>query len=364
MKNLSFTKFVSLCSLLFAGFALSNPLMCSFYTKKALEICANSLLPALLPFVFLSRIYANTSKSESSFLSGIFSKLFGVDKSLSIPVFLGLFFGFPSGAISASSCYKKGLCTKTQAENAIALSNNCSAPFLINVAGAVILQNVRYGIYLFASQIISVLSLSVIMRILYSGDKDCDYYFCGYHKQSNPETSLSVIFTDSIKISAQNMLYVCAFTVFFYLISGIICDTLQSFLPGFDSLKALICGALEITSGVFACKSLDFPMNIILCSIICSFAGMSVMFQICAICNEYDLSIKKFIVSRFILSALSPLFTLLLLVFFPPFVSNFVLILYLVLIIILCAFVVSLFQLCLNKNNTVKSAKNNCRKRA
>lgn len=314
MKHLNLNVAVTVFTFSFFLFCLANPSFCALYIRQSLKICSQSLIPALFPFVVLSNFFGKNCSFKNNIFTRFLSKIFGLSPFLSLTSFLGLFFGFPSGACAVSQAYKNNNCTKNQAELAIAFSNNCSCAFLINVVGSAIFGNVKIGYLFLISQILSVFTVSFILRKVYKVQTLTSHAY----SQSNekPITFQSFIkdLVSSIKDSAVTMIYICAFTVFFYLISGILCEFLPLFKSGL--LKSVLCGFFEITSGVYSCFDLPFPLNIVICSALCSFAGISVYFQISSICQDAGLSCIPFLVSRFLCAPISALYTLILLLLF------------------------------------------------
>lgn len=305
---LSITLFFTFC---FFGFCIINPYFCSQSITQTLKVCAFSLIPSLFPFVVLSTFFGKLQCSKKTPLDFVLSKIYGLDPFLNFVCFLGLFFGFPSGACAITQSYKQNKCTKSDAEFAIAISNNCSFAFLINVVGVSVFASLKTGYMLFVSQTLSIITVCFILRNL-RRKTSCQTTQNNISKKilSTPSTIIqSLIY--SIKESVFSMLYICAFTIFF----GLVCKTVTTYFPWFSKglTKSFICGALEITNGVLSCFDLSFPLDVVMTSCVCSLAGLSVYFQIESICQESGLSTRLFLVSRLICAPLSAFYTLVLL---------------------------------------------------
>lgn len=311
MKQSTLTCITIVFTFLFFGFCILNPYFCSQSVRQSLDICARSLVPSLFPFLVLSTFLGKLKGFRKVPFNFVLSKFFGFDPFLNLICFLGLFFGFPSGACAISEAYKQNKCSKCEAELAIAFSNNCSFPFLINVVGATVFGSLKTGYLLFVSQTLSVITVCFILRKVYL--QKSLYTLAGCNTQNTPSGFSTHIqnLIYSIRESAFSMLYICAFTVFF----GLVCKAGTSFIPILQSglPKSLLCGFLEITNGVFSCFDLPFPMDVVVCSCVCSFAGLSVFFQIQGICQTSGLSAKLFLVSRLVCMPVSALYTLILL---------------------------------------------------
>ena len=61
----------------------------------------------------------------------------------------------------------------------------------------------------------------------------------------------------------------------------------------------------------------NISQNIIICAFLLGFGGVSVMFQVLSIISKTDLSIKKFILGKFLQGIIATLYTYLALTFIP-----------------------------------------------
>ena len=285
----------------------------SFYVIQSLRMCAGTVIPALFPFLVISRLLSESSVAERAgrIISPIISVLFGVDKNLCGSFLIGMFAGFPNGAISTAITYSKGNCSKDCAQRNLALCNNCSLPFLATIAGVAILGSVKYGIILIASQIMTVFITSIIIRFCFKKSNACDRYIV---KSSIFEKkSKNNLIIKSLKDATLNMLYICGLISVFYTLSGVLCEI---FKDRFD-LIFITKSLFEVTSAVDMCKSVPFPLNIVLCSAAIGFSGICVILQVADICEKYKLSPKYFVISRFISAVVMPLCTVILLLLAP-----------------------------------------------
>ena len=318
MKKSSFQNLYPFFALFLALYTLIFPLQSSFFVNKAIGICLGSLVPSLFPFMLLIRFYCEVKPDKKpSRASVLLSRLLGVAPSLSGVTLLGMFSGFPVGASGIKSLYARGLCTKEQAQRAVCLSNNCSAAFIIGTVGAGLLKSVKLGYVLFAAQLMSVITAAQLLKLF--GTKD-NTHFDVKAASERSEKPKSSVFIDCVKSTMSAMINLCGFVLFFYLLSGIICDNLGFVLAKANAqtavtAKTIICGVLEMTSGVFSAAAADFPRNVLLCSAVTSFSGLSVYFQVKDAADGLDVS--AFIPVHLLLSVLSPMYTLVILYFLP-----------------------------------------------
>ena len=292
-------------ALSFSIYVLTHSLACSFYTKKALDICFTTLVPSLFPFVFaaafLSCVMPEITK-ENRILNTL-SRLFGVPPTLIAGVLLGLFSGFPSGAVFVTKIFRRGLCTKEEAVRAVCLSNNCSASFLINIAGVSVFKSAEYGGILLVCQILSVVTASQILKSVRRNE--CHKVFPATKEKKQDRVSFSKAFTDSIKSSCLSMLYISGFVTFFFTLSSLLCDSL---FTSSDIFRVISGATFEISTGTIACANLRFPLSFVLCAFCICFPSLSVLFQIKSICDEcFDVT-KQYVFTRLCMSLLSASF--------------------------------------------------------
>lgn len=308
-----------LCAAIFMVFCLTHPLECSFYTKKALDICATTLIPSLFASILLTKLICKTLNFyQNSKIAIILSKFLGIPPCLLFIFIMGIFSGFPAGAVGVCDIYEKNLCSKKSAERAIALSNNCSFAFLISFAGGVLCKDIKIGVVLAVSQTLSLIITSQILKFT-SKSTFCDN--SGKPALSMKEPLVKV-FCASIKDTCTVLLSMTGFVVFFYLFTNVLTNRILIFTSTFiqDSeilnyIKFFICSAFEMTSAVFCAGDFEFPKNVILISFATSFSGLSVLFQVKSICIEKGLLAKEFLFSHFCSAFLSVVFTILLMLF-------------------------------------------------
>ncbi len=306
-----------ICAILFMVFCLTNPLECSFYTKKALDICATTLIPSLFASIMLTKLICKTLDiSQNSKVAVILSRFFGIPPCLLFPFIMGLFSGFPTGAVGVCDIYEKNLCSKESAERAIALSNNCSFAFLISFAGGALCKDIKIGIILAASQTLSVILTSQILKFTHKSafSENCGKMpFC-------VRDALVKVFCDSIKDTCTVLLSITGFVVFFYPFTNVLVNRILIFASAFfqnhdvlNYIKFFISSLFEMTSAVFCASEFEFPKNVVLISFATSLSGLSVLFQVKSICIEKELLAKEFLFSHLCSAFLSVFFTILLL---------------------------------------------------
>jgi hypothetical protein len=209
----------------------------------------------------------------------------------------GIICGFPLGVKYACDLYKSKRINKDELERLICFSNNTGPAFLLAGIGASIRGSIRDGIILYFVQIASAILCGMIIS---RGKR------CGEPEECEAkEIKGDFNFTESIKKSSLNMLYVCAFVIFF----SIVCGYLKIIFP--NELFAAICASIfEIGNAAIACTALENRLlSLIITAGAVSFSGMSVHFQAQIYYNEYKISKKRYFFAKIFQSAFSMLLT-------------------------------------------------------
>ena len=131
---------------------LTNVKYVSLAVVNGLKFCGNKLIPSLYPFMVLSSIMLYTIRVDGDYK--ISKNILDNCKIYTNEIIIGCICGFVIGA--------KGICGKYKAnysENdfnrAILLSSNAGIGFVIGCVGCTIFNDIFYGVYLYAMQILS-----------------------------------------------------------------------------------------------------------------------------------------------------------------------------------------------------------------
>ena len=293
-------------------YMLSNPYCITYYCKKALQMCYQTVVPSLFVFTVFSHILAqsavpNTAGKKTHKYNEF---LFGISKN----TFFLCVFGFFSGAIPAGvgilSLYSEGRISKNEAENALLLLPGCSAPFILTICRSV-LDSPFHALLLLLSNTLAIIT-SFFILCKKTQNKPINSTIP--HLKMN---SYFKIITQSLEKSAINTLIICSYVIFFNVISGITIDIVQKFGLKNNTLHTLMFGIFEMTSGIVRASMFDGNEKIVFIAFMCSFSGISIIFQLSGICNEKGISVKSFILSRILCGVLCPLYMLLLMFILP-----------------------------------------------
>ena len=286
--------FLILCALLI--WFLADAAQVRSSASKALVLCAGSVIPALFPFLVVSRLLVELGFGQwaSPLLSGLMTPLFRLPGSSGSAVLLGLVGGYPIGTQTAVGLYRTGQLTREEAERLLTFCNNSNPVFLISVLGAGVFGSVQTGMWLWLIHILSALLTGLL----------CGRSPAGYSVRHSapPQTvapsAFAPAFVAAVRDSAAGMLSVCAFVVVFYVLAA----PLQALSP---PMAALLTGLLELFSLTPLLKADAF--SFVLAAFCAGWGGLSVLAQTAAVLDGTDLRLWPCIRGKAVQSLLSAL---------------------------------------------------------
>lgn len=309
--------FLCICLSLAAIMLLFFPKIASDGAYNGISICLKSLIPSLFPFLVLSLFLTESrlSKIILKIPSMLLSKICGLDKDLCDMFFLGMIGGYPSSAKNLSTLYSNKKISSQNAEIMLNFCTNAGPSFLISAVGSKMFLSDSIGAVLFVSSILSSFTLIFVYARKIKMENS--------HIAKTKKLPLSSSLVSSVKNSCSAMCTICAFVILF--------SVFAAFIPNaeneFSLIKGIFVGIFEVTSGVMITAEDISLVRVLITSALCGFGGFCVIFQICAIFSESNLSIKGFIFSRLLNAVLNAFYTLILLIFIPintkqTFISN------------------------------------------
>ena len=317
--SLAFSETITiLSSFLLLGLLLKNPDIVQSSVAYALKQCATFLIPSLFPLMTVSEIVTECGAIDyiTRRLNAPLSKLFGISKNAVSPFFLGLVGGYTTSVNSALSIYKQGNMSKADCESIINYSSLPSIGFLTGFVGKGALQDSTTGWILWFICIFSTIIIAIVDRLLKKAFKKTNFdnklFFENANSDINPigkinKKSFSKIFVGAIAHSAQAMLIICSCVVFFSTLTSTLRYPLNT-LELHENTQLLLLGSLELMNGISACINVSSPeVQAALCSFFVGWSGLCVHFQIIALCEDCDLSFKKYFIFKALQGALCAL---------------------------------------------------------
>lgn len=317
-------------------------------TKQGLELWAYTVVPSLFPFFVITNLLSQTKVVNiiGKILDKLMRPFFNVPGIGGFAFVMGLISGYPIGAKVVSDFRHQSLVTKDEGERLLAFTNNSGPLFIISSVGIGMFGDTKTGILLLCTHILACITVGIILG-KFSKKSDNEFRTNMNNrlnkkneiKDNNLDSknvtlkNLGEVLSISISNSISTILLIGGFVIIFSVIISILNKThtlnllsnllkpvLQMFNMDTDFAKPLLSGILELTNGVKQVSAINIKaisQNIILCAFLLGFGGFSVLLQVFSIISKTDLSIKKYIIGKFMQGIFASIYTFLALNFIP-----------------------------------------------
>ncbi len=260
-----------------AALLLLRPQEAASAVRAGLALCAGTVVPSLFPFFAAISLLLQLGAAEAlgRLCAPIMRPLFRMRGVCALPLLAGLLGGYPSGAKTAASLYAQGRITRQEAELLLGFCDNCGPAFLLGCVGAGVLGDPAAGLWLYAVHILSALLAGLLLCRL-SGDRGP--VLLGSALPAAP-VSFPQALTSSVTGALASTLNVCAFVVFFQVLSA---------LP--PAPPPLVLGVLEMVGGVASLT--PGPGGFAAAAAIVGWGGLSVHCQAMSLAAPEGLSFR------------------------------------------------------------------------
>ena len=263
--------------------------------RAGLLLCAQTLIPALFPFMaasgLLLRLGAPQRLGEA--LSPLSRRLFGVGGAGGGAFLLGIFGGYPLGAVTVTELFQSGALEKKEAERLLAFCDNSGPAFIVSAVGTAAFGSAGTGFFLYFVHVLAAVLAGALARPK-SGAQ-------GAKMPAAAPAAFPRAFTESVRAATGTMVTVCGFAVFFNVLVGLLDADggLSLAVGGISSqfgaalhfTRALLLGVLELGTGAAALQGLaPDAANLSLAAFLLGWGGLSVHAQAAAIALQGGLS--------------------------------------------------------------------------
>lgn len=251
-----------------------------------LQLFAVTVLPALFPFFFFSRILTSldVASSMEKFLAKPFKFMFNSPPVSGYIFIIALLSGYPIGAKLIADCYSMGLIDEDEAKN-ISLFTSTSGPlFIVGSVGINMMNNKTAGFIMLISHYIGAILNGLILVNRRKKSQNIK------EMVKTNITTYDNMLSDSITSSILSVAIVGGYIAIFCMLVDVLNDF--KIVPLFEAIfnfckippklsNGIVVSFVEITRG---CKSLSdsgFPLaaTVPICAGIISFGGLSVTLQ-------------------------------------------------------------------------------------
>lgn len=304
--------------------------------KNGLYLWANNIIPALFPFFIATELLSNTNVINilGRFFNKFMRPLFNVPGEGSYPLIIGIISGYPVGAKIVCDMRNQSLLTKAQAERLLAFTNNSGPLFILGTVGIGLFKDTTTGIILLFTHILASFTVGILFRFWKYKDTNIASVTSTTNNSVNfvNKNNIGDVLSTAIKNSILTILNIGGFIVLFSVIISIfnkthLIDFIATVLtPLFNILhitpdfaQGIINGFLEITNGLQQISSIpikNISFSIIICAFILGFGGISVLLQVYSFTSKSDISIKSYILGKFLQGIIAAFYTFLIFHFF------------------------------------------------
>ena len=333
---------ITICLVLFSRSNLTA-------ATNGLTLWATCVVPSLFPFFVITNLLSHTKvvSFTGKLLDKLMRPLFNVPGIGGFAFVMGLISGYPVGAKIVSDFREKKLVTKDEGERLLAFTNNSGPLFILSSVGISLFGDTKTGLLLLCTHILACITVGILLGKFSKKSDEAfreqmilrkSMHSSNVASQSEPSSTvtfrnLGEVLGNSINSSISTILLIGGFVVIFSVIISILNQThlldygAKLFTPllsllGFDSsfAKPLLSGILELTNGVNLVASVPMKaisQNVVLSAFLLGFGGFSVLLQVFSIVAKTDLSIKKYVIGKFLQGIFAALYTFLALKWIP-----------------------------------------------
>lgn len=297
------------------------PETCFQGAYSGIYLWLNTIIPSLFPFLVVSNLMIQLKLLPylTRIIAPFFQFFFRISKESTYPVLIGFLSGYPMGAKACADLVKEKQISVQEGQYLLSFVNNASPMFItsflsIQCLNAPSLKYILYGIVLGSG-----ITGGFVFRFFTNFSKKTTVI----PKEISSKNSFSKMHPSSrVSCSFSEVLDNCIMNAFFvmckiggYIILFSIASTFLLLLPNsLGSLRILLIGATEITTGISCLcqKDFSFETKIVLTLIMTAFGGLSSIFQTQSVIAGSGLSIKTYTFTKLLQTFFAFLFSILL----------------------------------------------------
>lgn len=265
--------------------------------KEGLGLCYNSLIPALFPFLILTRILMDTGASKILGLPLLpYCRLLRIrDPQAASAAAIGLLGGFAASGCSIDLLVRRRQITARQAGVLLCVCAVEGPAFLIFAVGGGMFGNLRLGVLLWISVVLS----SLLCAIPFARQLPREQTAPAAEAEAKPSASCAVLLVGAVSGAVDAMLRICGFVLLFSLLRGIL---LSFSLP--EVPAAALLSLLEVTTGCRSACAVGGETALVLCLVALGSLGLCGLAQLRALLSP-EISLSPFLRSRLLQLPLS-----------------------------------------------------------
>ena len=262
-----------------AALILLRPDAAAAGIKEGLARCYNSLIPALFPFLILTRLILDSGAARVLGLPfAPYCRLLGIrSPEAGAALAMGLLGGFAAAGCSIDALYRRGEITSRQAEVLLCAAAGEGPAFVVSAVGYAMLGSLRQGTALLCSLMLASLISAPLMALMLPGRTAAQG---GAKAAASPSRrqGFADLLVSAVGAAVDTMLRICGFVLLF----GLLCSLLiPQNAPGWAA--ALPAALLEVSAGCKAASLLEGLPALLFCALSLSVLGLSAFAQLRAL---------------------------------------------------------------------------------
>ena len=330
----------TICLILFSNSNLTA-------AKNGLSLWANSVVPSLLPFFIATELlsYTNIVNIFGKFLNKLMRPIFNVPGEGAYAFIMGIISGYPVGAKIVCKLKEEGKASSIECERLLSFTNNSGPLFIIGTLGISFLGDTQTGFLLFITHILACITVGFCFRFWKTHDNSnldnatIKNKFNPYPKANNHQnlslSNLGDVLSISIKNAIKMVVMIGGFVVLFSVItsmlsSGHVISSASNILYVLFKIpknysSSMITGIIELTNGLKTLCNIhtrNFSTIVILSAFLLGFGGFSVVLQVLSVVSKANISIKPYVIGKFLQGIFASIYTYIILHTVPMFSLN------------------------------------------
>ncbi len=295
---------------------------CKETAGKAAAMCIELILPSLFPFLVLSNLIIGMgyARTLGRICAPLMRRLFNLSGACAGPFLMGIIGGYPIGAKSAVALYESGQCSRSECERMLSFCNNSGPAFILGVVGSGVFSSSQAGLLLYAAHVLASITVGIAFRSYKKKDVSSA---AGHTPVLYEQRRFSSVFTESVTHALASIGNISAFVIFFAVAtdllftSGILSafvQTITRLLSPLDiaqsSIERIAVGFLEMTSGLSGLSGAanSIGSQLAMAAFMLGWAGISVHCQVISFLDSGGLSLKPYILGKFLHGAISAVY--------------------------------------------------------
>lgn len=309
-------------TLLLVVFSKSNILA----VKNGINIWFNNLVPSLFPFFIAVELlnHTNIPNSIGKLFNKIMQPLFNVPGIGAYALFMGIISGYPVGAKIVTDLRNNNLCTKKEGERLLTFTNNSGPLFIIGSVGISLFNDFSIGILLLFTHLLACISVAFVFKFWKPNTRNT-YSNYAIPNKTVTFSNLGDVISKSILNAIKSIFLIGGFVVLFNIIISLLNKLMilnvlaNAISPIFNFINVdtrflipILSGFIELTSGINLISLIHtskLGISVIITSFLLGFGGLSIILQVWSIISKSDLSIRPYIIGKFLQGIFASIYT-------------------------------------------------------